>query len=104
VYNIIWIIVIGFVAGIIARFVAPGPNRATGFILTTGLGIAGAFVATFIGQTIGWYRLDQGAGLIGAIVGAVVVLFIWNRLVAGRVVPDPGNPPGGPGAPPRRRL
>jgi uncharacterized membrane protein YeaQ/YmgE (transglycosylase-associated protein family) len=102
-YNIIWVIVIGFVAGIIARFVSPGPNRANGFILTTGLGIAGAFVATFIGQTIGWYRLDQGAGLIGAIVGAVLVLFIWNRLVARHVVSDPGNPPG-PGAPPRRRL
>jgi uncharacterized membrane protein YeaQ/YmgE (transglycosylase-associated protein family) len=92
-YNIIWIIVIGFVGGIIARFISPGPNRPTGFILTTGLGIAGAFVATFIGQTIGWYRLDQGAGLIGAIVGAVLVLFIWNRLVTRRVVSDPGDPP-----------
>ena len=102
-YNIIWIIVIGFVAGIIARFLSPGPNSASGFILTTGLGIAGAFVATFIGQTIGWYRLDQGAGLIGATVGALLVLFIWNRLVTYRVVRDPGDPPG-PGAPPRRRL
>jgi uncharacterized membrane protein YeaQ/YmgE (transglycosylase-associated protein family) len=101
--NIIWIIVIGFVAGIIARFLSPGPNRPNGFILTTGLGIAGAFVATFIGQTIGWYRLDQGAGLIGAIVGALLVLFIWNRLVAHRVLNDPGNPPG-PSAPPRRWL
>jgi uncharacterized membrane protein YeaQ/YmgE (transglycosylase-associated protein family) len=60
--NIIWIIVIGFIAGIIARFLSPGPNTLNGFILTTALGIAGAFVATFIGQTIGWYRLDQGAG------------------------------------------
>jgi uncharacterized membrane protein YeaQ/YmgE (transglycosylase-associated protein family) len=102
-YNIIWIIVIGFVAGIIARFFSPGPNRASGFILTTGLGIAGAFVATFIGQTIGWYRLDQGAGLIGATVGALLVLFVWNRLVAYRAVPDPGNPRD-PNAPPRRRL
>jgi uncharacterized membrane protein YeaQ/YmgE (transglycosylase-associated protein family) len=101
--NIIWIIVIGFIAGIIARFVSPGPNRPKGFILTTGLGIAGAFVATFIGQTIGWYRLDQGAGLIGATVGALLVLFIWNRLVTYRVVSDPGDPPG-PGAPPRRRF
>ena len=99
--NIIWIIVIGFVAGIIARFVSPVPNRPTGFLLTTGLGIAGAFVATFIGQTIGWYGLAQGAGLIGAIVGAVLVLFVWNRLVAHRVVSDQGNPPG---APPRRRF
>jgi uncharacterized membrane protein YeaQ/YmgE (transglycosylase-associated protein family) len=60
--NIIWIIVIGFVAGIIGRFLSPGPNRPNGFILTTGLGIAGAFVATFIGQTIGWYRLRPGRG------------------------------------------
>jgi uncharacterized membrane protein YeaQ/YmgE (transglycosylase-associated protein family) len=64
--NIIWIIVIGFVAGVIARFVSPGPNEPSGFILTTVLGIAGAFVATFIGQAIGWYQLNQGAGLIGA--------------------------------------
>ena len=54
--------------------------------------VAGAFVATFIGQTVGWYRLDQGAGLIGATVGALVVLFIWNRLVVHRVISDPGAP------------
>jgi len=87
-WNIIWIVVIGFVAGVIARLVAPGPNEPSGFILTTILGIVGAFVATFIGQTVGWYRLDQGAGLIGATVGAVVVLFIWNRLVAYHVLSD----------------
>jgi uncharacterized membrane protein YeaQ/YmgE (transglycosylase-associated protein family) len=74
--NILWIIVIGFVAGIVARFLAPGPNNPQGFILTTILGIVGAFLATFIGQAVGWYRLDQGAGLIGAVVGAVVVLFV----------------------------
>ncbi len=61
--NIIWIVVIDFVAGVIARFFVPGENNPTGFILTTALGIVGAFVATFIGQTIGWYRLDQGAGV-----------------------------------------
>ena len=91
--NIIWIIVIGFIAGIIARFLSPGPNDPTGFILTTVLGIAGAFLATFIGQTIGWYRLDQGAGLIGATVGALMVLFIWNRLVSSHVMRDPGVRP-----------
>jgi uncharacterized membrane protein YeaQ/YmgE (transglycosylase-associated protein family) len=79
VWNIIWIIIIGFVAGLIARVLSPGPNEPKGFILTTALGIAGAFIATFIGQTIGWYRLDQGAGLISATLGALVVLFIWNR-------------------------
>jgi uncharacterized membrane protein YeaQ/YmgE (transglycosylase-associated protein family) len=95
--NIIWIIVIGFVAGIIARFLMPGANNPTGFILTAVLGIIGAFVATFIGQAIGWYRLDQGAGLIGATVGAVVVLFIWHRLAARHVVRDPGvDGAGGP--------
>jgi uncharacterized membrane protein YeaQ/YmgE (transglycosylase-associated protein family) len=91
--GILWIILIGFVAGIIARFVSRGPNSPSGFILTTVLGIAGAFLATWIGQLIGWYRPDQGAGLIGAIVGAVIVLFIWNRLVAARVVSDPGARP-----------
>jgi len=90
VWNIIWIILIGFIAGLIARWLSPGPNNPTGFILTSALGIAGSFVATFIGQTIGWYRLDQGAGLIGAVVGAVVVLFIWHRLVARGVIQDPG--------------
>ena len=86
--GIIWIIIVGFVAGIIARFLSPGPNKPAGFILTTVLGIAGAFLATFIGQTVGWYRSDQGAGFIAATVGAIVVLFIWNRLVVHGVLPD----------------
>jgi len=80
----LWIILIGFAAGVVARLLAPGPNRPSGFLLTTALGIAGAFIATLIGQTVGWYRPDQGAGFIGAIVGAVVVLFIWNRIAASR--------------------
>jgi uncharacterized membrane protein YeaQ/YmgE (transglycosylase-associated protein family) len=99
--NIIWIIVIGFVAAIIARFLSPGPNEPSGFILTTLLGIAGAFIATFLGQTIGWYQLDQGAGLIRATVGALIVLFIWNRLVVHHVVSDPCAP--GPNAGPTGR-
>jgi uncharacterized membrane protein YeaQ/YmgE (transglycosylase-associated protein family) len=88
--GILWIVLIGFVAGIIARVLSPGPNNPSGFILTTVLGIVGAFLATFIGQAIGWYRLDQGAGFIAATVGALIVLFIWNRLVAHRVISDPG--------------
>jgi len=78
--GILWTIVIGFVAGIIAKFLHPGPNEPTGFILTTILGIVGAFVATFLGQALGWYRADEGAGLIGAVIGAVVVLFLWSML------------------------
>jgi uncharacterized membrane protein YeaQ/YmgE (transglycosylase-associated protein family) len=89
--GILWIVIIGFVAGLIARFLAPGPNNPSGFILTTILGIAGAFLATFVGQAIGHYQPDQGAGLITSVIGAVVVLFIWNRLVAMRKIPDPGG-------------
>ena len=89
--GIIWIIVVGFVAGIIARMLSPGPNNPSGFILTTVLGIAGAFLATWIGQAIGHYSPDQGAGFITATIGALVVLFIWNRLVARGVISDPGN-------------
>jgi uncharacterized membrane protein YeaQ/YmgE (transglycosylase-associated protein family) len=81
--QIIWTIIIGFVAGIIAKFVHPGDNEPKGFILTTILGIIGAFLATYLGQAIGWYRADEGAGLIGAVVGAVIVLVIWG-LIAGR--------------------
>ncbi len=89
--GIIWVIVVGFVAGIIARFLAPGPNNPQGFIFTTILGIVGAFVATFLGQAVGWYGPDQGAGFIAAAVGAIVVLFVWHRLVAAHVVRDPGS-------------
>ena len=89
--GIIWIIIVGFVAGIIARLLSPGPNNPSGFILTTVLGIIGAFLATFVGQAIGHYGPNQGAGFITATVGALVVLFIWNRLVASGVIPDHGN-------------
>jgi uncharacterized membrane protein YeaQ/YmgE (transglycosylase-associated protein family) len=89
--HILWVIIIGFVAGIIARMLAPGPNNPAGFILTTLLGIAGAFVATWIGQAIGWYGQNQGAGLLGAVVGALIVLFVWHRLVVHRAIPDPGR-------------
>lgn len=61
--HIIWIIIIGFVAGMLARWFSSAPNTPSGFIFTVLLGIAGAFLATFIGQSVGWYRLDQGAGL-----------------------------------------
>jgi uncharacterized membrane protein YeaQ/YmgE (transglycosylase-associated protein family) len=81
--GILWTIIIGFVAGVIAKFVMPGDNEPTGFILTAILGIVGAFVATFLGQALGWYRPGEGAGLIGAVVGAVVVLLVYG-MVAGR--------------------
>ena len=81
--GILWTIIIGFIAGVIAKFIMPGRNEPAGFVLTTILGIVGAFVATFLGQAIGWYGPNDGAGLIGAVVGAVVVLAIYGA-VAGR--------------------
>ena len=89
----LWILFVGLIAGIIARLISRGPNNPSGFILTIVLGVAGAFLATFIGQEIGWYRADQGAGIIGATVGALLVLFIWNRLVASGHIGDPGVGP-----------
>ena len=81
--SILWTIIIGFIAGVIAKFIMPGDNEPVGFILTTILGIVGAFVATYLGQALGWYRPGEGAGLIGAVVGAVIVLLVYG-MVAGR--------------------
>ncbi|ARP99141.1 GlsB/YeaQ/YmgE family stress response membrane protein [Pseudorhodoplanes sinuspersici] len=82
--GIIWTIIIGFIAGVIAKFIMPGSNEPSGFILTTILGIVGAFVATFLGQAVGWYHAGEGAGLIGAVVGAIIVLFIWGMIASRR--------------------
>ena len=81
--SILWTVIIGFVAGVIAKFIMPGKNEPSGFILTTVLGVVGALVATYLGQAIGWYGPGQGAGFIGAIVGAIIVLAIWG-MIAGR--------------------
>jgi uncharacterized membrane protein YeaQ/YmgE (transglycosylase-associated protein family) len=85
-WGIVYIFVVGLVAGFIAKLLSPGPNNPSGFILTAVLGIAGAFLATFIGQAIGHYEPGQGAGFITATIGAIVVLFIWNRLVAAGIL------------------
>ena len=82
--SILWTIIIGFVAGIAAKFLMPGPNEPSGFILTTILGIVGAFVATWLGQSLGWYGPGEGAGFIGAIVGAVIVLAVWGMITKNR--------------------
>lgn len=81
--GIIWTIIIGFVAGVLAKLITPGDNEPSGFILTTILGIVGAFVATYLGQALGWYNAGEGAGLVGATIGAIVVLLIWGA-IAGR--------------------
>ena len=77
--HVLWTIIIGFVAGLIARFFHPGNKfEPKGFILTALLGIVGAFVATYLGQAVGWYKAGEEAGFIGAIVGAIIVLVVWG--------------------------
>jgi uncharacterized membrane protein YeaQ/YmgE (transglycosylase-associated protein family) len=85
-FAFIWAIIIGFVAGLIAKFLMPGRDPG-GFIVTTLLGIAGAVVATWLGRTLGWYHGGQGAGFIGAIVGAVIILFLYRLLFRNRTSP-----------------
>ena len=81
--GILWTIIIGFLVGLLAKFIMPGDNEPRGFILTTVLGIVGAFVATWLGQAVGWYRFGEGAGFIGSVVGAIILLFLYG-LVMGR--------------------
>jgi uncharacterized membrane protein YeaQ/YmgE (transglycosylase-associated protein family) len=79
--SILWTIVIGFVAGLIAKFLHPGnKNEPSGFRfhLNDPVGFVGAFVATYLGQALGWYKAGEGAGIIGAIVGAIIVLVVWG--------------------------
>jgi uncharacterized membrane protein YeaQ/YmgE (transglycosylase-associated protein family) len=82
--QIIWAIIIGAIAGFVARWISPSPNNPEGFILTTVLGIIGSVVATFLGRAIHWYGPDQGAGLIASIVGALIVLGCWHALARSR--------------------
>ena len=82
--GIIWTIVIGFVAGLVAKLIVPGNKEPRGFILTTVLGIVGAFVATYLGQALHWYQPGEGAGLVGSIVGAIIVLAVWGLLTRRR--------------------
>ena len=81
--GIVWTIIIGLVAGILAKFIVPGSNEPSGFILTAVLGIVGAFLATYLGRALGWYAPGEGAGLIGATIGAIIILVVWG-LVARR--------------------
>jgi uncharacterized membrane protein YeaQ/YmgE (transglycosylase-associated protein family) len=77
--GIIWTLIIGLLAGIVAKFLMPGRDPG-GFIITMLLGVAGAFLATYLGQAVGWYQAGQGAGFIGAVVGAVIILIIYRMI------------------------
>ena len=75
--GIITTIIIGFLAGVIAKFIMPGDNEPSGFVMTTVLGVVGAFDASYLGQALGWYSAFEGAGLVGAVIGAIIVLAIF---------------------------
>jgi uncharacterized membrane protein YeaQ/YmgE (transglycosylase-associated protein family) len=77
--SIIWTILIGFVAGLVARAIKPGDDSA-GFIMTTLIGVAGSLIATYVGQGLGWYTAGQGAGFIASVIGAIVLLFIYGMI------------------------
>lgn len=77
--HIVWMILLGLAAGIIAKFIFPGRENM-GLIVTALLGIAGSFVATYLGQWLKIYKPGQTAGFIGAIVGALVLLFVYSLI------------------------
>lgn len=75
--GILMTIIIGFLVGIVAKFLKPGKDPG-GFIVTILLGIAGSFIATFLGKTLGWYQPGQTAGFIGSVIGAIILLVIYG--------------------------
>jgi uncharacterized membrane protein YeaQ/YmgE (transglycosylase-associated protein family) len=77
--GIVWTVVVGFVVGLIARAILPG-TQSLGLILTAVLGVVGSFVAGYAGQALGLYQAGQGAGFIGSVVGAILVLFIYGKV------------------------
>jgi uncharacterized membrane protein YeaQ/YmgE (transglycosylase-associated protein family) len=83
--HLLWIIIIGFLAGVVAKFLMPGKDPG-GFLITTALGVVGALVATFLGRLIGWYQEGQSAGFIAAVVGAIIVLVVY-RIIRGKQSP-----------------
>jgi uncharacterized membrane protein YeaQ/YmgE (transglycosylase-associated protein family) len=78
----VWMVIVGFVVGLVARAVLPG-TQSIGLLLTAVLGVAGSFVAGFIGQALGWYQAGQGAGFVGSVLGAMLVLYLYTRFVGG---------------------
>jgi len=82
--NIMWTAALGLAAGLIARLVTPGRKGPFEFILTSILGIIGAFAASYLGQEAGWYQAEDSTGLVAAVFGAVVLLLIWGFLFRSR--------------------
>jgi uncharacterized membrane protein YeaQ/YmgE (transglycosylase-associated protein family) len=82
--QVVWAIIVGAIAGFLARWISPSPNNPQGFVLTTVLGIVGSVVATFLGRAIHLYGPDQEAGLIASIIGALIVLWGWHAITTRR--------------------
>ncbi len=77
--SIIWAVLIGFVVGIIAKFLTPGKDPS-GFFITAGIGIAGSLIATFLGRSMGWYATGETAGFLGALVGSIILLLLYRMI------------------------
>jgi uncharacterized membrane protein YeaQ/YmgE (transglycosylase-associated protein family) len=84
--HLLWVIIIGFIAGAVAKFLMPGRDPG-GFLITTGLGVGGALVATFLGRLIGWYQEGESAGFIAAVVGAIIVLAVYRFIKRKQAAP-----------------
>lgn len=83
----VWMVVVGFIVGLVARAILPG-TQSLGIILTAVFGIAGSFAAGFVGQALGWYQAGQGAGFIGSVIGALVLLFVVGKLKGSSAPPS----------------
>jgi uncharacterized membrane protein YeaQ/YmgE (transglycosylase-associated protein family) len=80
-FSILWTVIVGAIVGAIAKFIMPGSNEPKGFVLTAILGIVGALLAGYLGQALGFYSAGQGAGFIGSLVGAIIVLVIYGAVM-----------------------
>jgi uncharacterized membrane protein YeaQ/YmgE (transglycosylase-associated protein family) len=85
--HFIWTIIIGFLAGAVAKLIMPGKDPG-GFIITTLLGIAGALLARYLGMALGWYHEEDSAGFIASVIGAIILLAIYRLFTRRRT----GNP------------
>lgn len=81
----LWTLIVGLIVGAIAKFLMPGRDPG-GFIITMLLGVAGAFVASFIGDSLGWYEQGEPAGFVASVVGAVILLAIYRAVIGRRQI------------------
>jgi uncharacterized membrane protein YeaQ/YmgE (transglycosylase-associated protein family) len=87
-FGLLVTIIVGFIVGVVAKLIMPGKENM-GMIMTTLLGIAGSLVATYAGHAIGWYEAGQGAGWIGSIVGAFILLWVYQKFQSKNAAAQP---------------